>query len=369
MKILHRYIMRQTLKNLLGCLAVFTALFIIFDFFERIDHLIYDGASFWLTVYYFLLKIPLTVSLMLPVSMLVAVVLTLGMFAKNSELIAMRASGLKIFWIAQPIFIVAFCLSLFSIIIDETLVPYTQRRQREIYNIDIRQKDKRGGYNQENFWWRNKDTFYKVNMFDSRTSTMLGFSELQLDENFDIVQRTDAQYVNWLDELLGWSMSDGKEYKFKANLKKPASVPDVEAKSFSKLPLPIGEKPQAFYDVKTDPFSMGFFQLRRFIKRQTENGIPIGGYMADLYAKLSFPCVTLIVTLVALPFCIRPGRSSSLAVGFLAAVILSFSYHVVHSLSLALGRAELWPAFLAAWMANLLLAFIGLVLSLGAEAP
>ncbi len=369
MSIIQRYVLKLAAKNLFASLAIFCALFLIFDFFERVDHLIFEGASFWLTVNYFLLKIPLFVSLMLPVSMLVAVVLTLGILAKNSEIIAMRAAGLKIFWIARPLFMLAGGLSVFSILLNETLVPYTQRRQSEIYNIDIRQKDKRGGYSQENFWWRDKDKFYKVDMFDSRSNQMLGLSEFEINENFELARRTDAQSAHWIDELLGWSMSDGKEYKFSAQVKKPEANPEIAVKSFNKLPLPISTKPQTFYDVKMDPFSMSFFQLRKFINRQRDNGIPISGYLADLHAKISFPCVILIVTLVALPFCMRPARSSSLASGFLAAVILGFSYHLVHSLSLAFGRAELWPPMLAAWMANILLAFVGIVLSLGAEAP
>ena len=94
MKILTRYILSLTLKNLLLSLMVFTLLFLVIDFFEHFDNIVGEGASVISTAQYFLFKIPLTVSLMLPVAMLLATMLTLGLLSKNSEITAMRAAGL-----------------------------------------------------------------------------------------------------------------------------------------------------------------------------------------------------------------------------------------------------------------------------------
>jgi lipopolysaccharide export system permease protein len=362
MKILHRYILGQLARNLLLSLVGFTFLFLVFDFFDRIDNIVAEDASFWTGVQYFVFKIPLTLTLMLPVAMLVSTMLTIGLLSKNSEITAMRASGVTVMWLARPVLAVGLGVSLLALLVNETLVPYATRRVKEIYNIDIRQKDKRGGYSQSDIWWRSGNRFFSVGMFDSRTNQMLELSEFKLDENFVITRRIDAAKTSWLNPTLGWSMRGVTDYRFGAN-----DVPEITRHPV--LPLPLTDRPEDFYDVKTEPQTMSYRQLRRFIKQQARNGISITGYLADLHGKIAFPFISLIVTLIALPFALKPARSGSLAGSFVAGLIIGFSYYAVDSFSIAMGRAELWSPILAAWTANFLMGFVGLVLNLGTEAP
>lgn len=361
MKILHRYLLKQLLRNFLLALLTFGLLFVLFDFFDRVDNFIAEGASFLDMVKYFVLKLPLTVSLMLPVASLVATLFTVGLLSKNSEITAMRAAGLPISWLARPLLGFGVIISFAALLLNETLVPFATRRVKEIYAIDIKKSDQKGAFSQSDFWWREKEKFYSVDMFDSRSNTIVNLSVFSLDEAFRAAQRIDAAEVSWVNPTFRWSMRSVSEYRFNNNL--------VETKRYNALPLLIGEDPQDFYDTKTDPHTMSYRQLRRFIKEQKANGIPVRQYYADLYEKLSFPFVNFMVILVVLPFALKPARSGSLAVGFLAGATIAFSYYAIHSISLALGRAELWPPLLAAWVANALLLFIGAVLSLGAESP
>ncbi|RMG39574.1 MAG: LPS export ABC transporter permease LptG, partial [Candidatus Dadabacteria bacterium] len=362
MKVIHRYILTLTLKNLLLALLLFLILFLIFDFFDRIDDLVSGGASLGLMASYFIYKVPYMLTNMLPVAMLVATMFTVGILAKNSEITAMRASGLTIFWIARPIFLVAILLSFFTIIFNETVVPYSTRRVKEIYNIDIKKKVKDGRYSQKDFWWRSGNNFYSIDTFDSRTSLLLGITKLELNESFLASSRTEANEAHFIDPTLGWTMRGVKEYYF-------TPTQQIEVKTLSSLPLPIKKIPKDFYDVEKDPFTMSFVELKRFIREQLKDGLPVSSYLADLYAKVSFPFVIFIVTLTVLPFCIVPSRTGSMAASIIAGLLIAFTYYAVHSFSLALGRAEIWDPLLAAWMGNLLLGTIGLILLLGTESP
>jgi lipopolysaccharide export system permease protein len=365
MKIIHRYVLSQLIRNLILCLMIVVFLFLVFDFFDRIDNILAEDASVWLIVQYFLYKIPLTISLMLPVSVMAAILLTIGVMSKNSEITAMRASGVTVTWIAMPLFLLGFFLSLAAIVLNETVVPYTQRRAREIYNIDIRQKDKSGGYSQTNFWWRDKSDFYSVGIFDSRDNTLHDISIFQLAPDFEVRQRKDAQMAEHLDDLLGWTMFGISTYEFGHS--KGAST--VDFKNFKSLPLTIKEKPSDFYDVRTDTNTMSYFELRKFIRTQTKNGLAITGYLAYLYEKFSFPFINLVVALVVLPFALRPARSGSMTTSVIAAMLIGFSYYAIHSFSIAMGRAEFINPVIAAWMANLIMGTAGSILMLGAEAP
>ena len=362
MKLLHRYLLVQLVRNITLSLLVFVLLYITLDFLDRIDNIVAERASIFHTAQYFLYKIPLSITLMMPIAMLVGVLFTMGILSKNSEITAMRASGLTVLWIARPLLLVGGILSLLSLALNETLVPFATRRVKEIYNIDIRQKDKRGAYSQNDLWWRTGNDFFSVGAFDSRTATLHEVSRLDISEDFSISRRTDATTAHWIDATLGWSMNGVTEYRFS-----PDSP--LEIRRFQSLPLTIRESPESFYNVETEPDTMSFRALRSFIKRQARNGINIRGYLADLHAKLAFPFLNLIIVLVVLPFVMKGSRHGSLAGGVVAALVIGFSYYAVHSFSISLGRAEIWHPILAAWMANGVMGLIGLVLVLGAESP
>lgn len=362
MKLLHRYILGQFLRTFGLCLAGFVFLFLVFDFMDRIDNIMGEDVSVWTVLQYFLFKIPQTLTLMLPIAGLVSTLLTFGILAKNSEITAMRSAGIRVLWLAKPVLIAGAVISLMCLLLNETLVPYSLQRVREIYNIDIKQKDLRGSYSGSNLWWRTGKEFYSVAFFDSRTKSFNDLVELSLDESFEVRERTDAKRTSWLNPELGWNMEDVTQYVFR-----DAQTPAMTY--YRRLPLPISEKPKDFFEFATDPETMNFAKLRKFIREQRANGLAVSGYLTDLHEKLAFPFINFIVVLVALPFSLKPARTGSMAGSFLAGLILGFTYYAVHSFSVALGRAELYPPLLAAWLANILLGVIGIILNLGAESP
>ncbi|MEZ4753354.1 MAG: LPS export ABC transporter permease LptG [Bdellovibrionota bacterium] len=345
MKILHKYILIQLLRNLFLSLLVFCLLFLISDFFDRIDNVMDSEAGFWTITTYFLFKIPEMIGYTLPIAMLVSTMLTIGMLSKNSEITAMRASGLPLYWITAPVLVVGIVLSCFTIVFNETLVPYCARRVREIYDIDIKQKHLTGSYSQSDFWWRDKESFYTVDIFDSRTNELFKIAKLDLNDQGQITSRIDAEKAVWIDPILRWNLNNVTERNFKDN-----QGPSV--KKYAGLPLLIEEDPKDFYDTKKDPKTMSWFKLNNFIKRLKENGVSVSGQLSDLHAKLAFPFVIFVSALAVIPFALKPARSGSLASSFIFGLVIGFSYYAVHSFSLALGRAEIWPALFAAWTAH-----------------
>jgi lipopolysaccharide export system permease protein len=365
MKILHRYILSQLLRNLMLSIVALTSLFLLFDLFERLDNFVEARASLSTIVLYFALKIPLTLTLMMPISMLVATLLTFGLLSRSSEMTAIRAAGVPISWIARPLIASGLVVSVAVILINETIAPYATRRSKEIYNLDIRKKDKLGSYSQTNFWWREGQRFYSVDTFDSRDNSLENLSYFDLSPGFDVLRRTDADRTTFVDPLTGWNMQSVIEQRFSRG-----GEPDqLESRRYSTLPLPITQQPQEFYDVRTDRSTMSFRELRRYIRQQSASGVAVKNLLPDLHEKLSFPFVSLLCTLVALPFALKPARTGSMAASMIAGLVIGFTYYAVHYFSLALGRAELWPALLSAWMANILMAFVAMVLNLGAESP
>jgi lipopolysaccharide export system permease protein len=356
------YLISTFMRNFLFALTTLCMLFLIFDLFERIDEFLEWKATFATMLSYFFFRIPFVLGLMLPVAALIGTLLSLSLLSKSGELTAIRAAGLSAGKIARPILGCALITTFVAIAFQELVVPYSTRRANEIFLIDVKQRDRRGELSQNDIWWRSNDGFYSVRAFDSRTNTIYGLSKFVLNPSFEVVRRTDAAEVSWINETLGWSQKNVTDRTF-------SDSNQSNQKHYARLPLPIGENPSDLYDTKTDPNSMNFRALRRFIREQARNGISAREHLPDLYSKLSFPFVIVISVLVSLPFGIRQSRGTNAAKSFAAGLCMGFSYFAIHSLSVAMGRAELLPPLLSAWVTNLLLTGIGAILLAGADSP
>jgi lipopolysaccharide export system permease protein len=58
-----------------------------------------------------------------------------------------------------------------------------------------------------------------------------------------------------------------------------------------------------------------------------------------------------------------------MASSILAALCIGFGYYVVHSFAISLGRAEIVPPLIAAWLGNIIMGAVGVILLAGAEQP
>jgi len=78
-----------------------------------------------------------------------------------------------------------------------------------------------------------------------------------------------------------------------------------------------------------------------------------------LHGRLAGPCTCLVVVVIAVPFAAGSGRRN-VFVGVAASISIFFVYYVLQQLGFAFGEAGRVPAWLAAWLPNLVFGFAGL---------
>jgi lipopolysaccharide export LptBFGC system permease protein LptF len=98
---------------------------------------------------------------------------------------------------------------------------------------------------------------------------------------------------------------------------------------------------------------MSYTQLRRYIERLRTSGLDVVEQQVALERKISFPFVTLIMTLIAVPFAVTTGRHGAMY-GIGVGIVLAISYWVAMSVFGAIGSGGLVAPALAAWAPNLL---------------
>lgn len=133
MKILDRYIVSEKLGPFLFGSATFTILFISADALFRVARLIVEENASWVVAFqYLLLMLPNILVLTFPMAVLLGSLLAFGRLSGESEIVAMKAGGISFMRIAAPALGLSFGIFLFSLLINETLVPESNFRARNI---------------------------------------------------------------------------------------------------------------------------------------------------------------------------------------------------------------------------------------------
>ena len=350
--ILHRYLIRQFLSALILSLAASTTLFLVFDLFERMKTFLREDATILQIVSYMLFKTPLIITLMTPIAVMVAVLVTVGRMSQLSEITAMRACGASIIWLVVPLFLTGIVISALVYLGNETIVPWSERKVNDIYLMDVKKHLERGVLSRGDFWYRTKNRFFKVDLYDSQKKTMNGVTIFELDKDFRLSRRFDATATKWGGPIVGWVMDDVTEIS-------TDSKGNYTSAHYTHLPLLIDEKPADFYNLKLEPETLSSHDLRHYIRKLRSDGVPTTQWRVRLASKLSFPLLSAIIVLVVFPFALIPARSGRMTLSFVIALSIGFGYYFVHAIASSLGTAELIPVYPAAWAADIFLVCIG----------
>jgi len=98
---------------------------------------------------------------------------------------------------------------------------------------------------------------------------------------------------------------------------------------------------------------MTYGQLKRYIVELRGSGYHVVPYVVQLNRKVAFPFVTLIMTLLAVPFAVTTGRSGAIY-GIGAGIVLALVYWTMLSIFGAMGAGGWISPMLAAWAPNIL---------------
>src|SRR3989442_6872847 len=163
-----------------------------------------------------------------------------------------------------------------------------------------------------------------------------------MDRQFRLLNRLDARQAHWTEA--GWELRDGAFREIE-----PGGT--VQTVPFTFTALELTEDIGEFTRIQKNFESMSYWELRDYIAKLEGAGFQAKRYLVELYSKLSFPLVNLVMVLVAIPVALQSPRGGRLF-GIGLAIAIMAAYLVVHYLALAFARADLLPPFVAACTAN-----------------
>ena len=353
MTVLTRYVLKEFLKLLCLCLTAFVALYLLVDFFERMDKFYKHGAAASLVVRYFLYKVPLIVVQVAPIATLISSLLSLGLLARHNEIVVMKAGGINLNRVVGPVLAVSVGVVLFTWVLGEYVAPYTNRESVSIMKESIMGRTPNHLKQRENMWVRGREGIYNIQVFDPVTAAISGITFLQFDADFKLKRRIDADRARWSSD--GWLFADGIIREF-------GHEGQIGMEQFAERMIELSEGPEAFREIVRDTEEMSFRELFRHVRRIREEGYDATRYLVDLHSKLSLPMLNLITVLVGIGFALRSDSGGGMIKSVVQSVGVGLVYYLLFSSCLALGHSGAMPAFLAAWAPNILFATFGTVM-------
>ena len=350
MLIITRYFTREFLKIFFLCLGAFISLYLLVDLLERIDDIIKNQVAFSLVIKYCLCSIPMIIYQVCPMGMLLCTFITIGLFVKSHEIMALRAHGVSLYRVLKVFVFIAASMCLFSLWLQEYVMPTTNQIAREIKNVNIKGKKPPKLFKKFHYWYRSQNIIYSIDYFDPDKNELQKISLMFFDDSFNIIKRVDAQSAQW--DQGAWVLSAGIEREF---------LPDgaMKLNKFEKKPFSINKTPDDFKASRKAAEEMSFTELRAVVKKQRQEGYLPTAYEVDMYAKISYAFITVIMALLGIPFALRTGRSGGMAFGITLSIGFGFVYWIFFAFCVSLGKSGALPPFLAAWTANIIFGMLG----------
>lgn len=298
---------------------------------------------------------PQFVAYAIPIATLVAVLGTIGGLTRTSELTVIRACGVSLYRVAVPLLALALVWSGLLFMLGERMLAEANR-QAQALNDTIRGRAPHTTDIANRNWLAGTDgRLYYYAVFDARRRTLFDLSVFQTTTGpYRLAGHTyasralapaTAQAHADPRVLTPWRASDGWVQRF-------AREGHVTRQAFTEEPIDL-PPPSSFRGAQVDADLMTFGELRDYIKRLGASGFSVADQRVHLHSKIAFPLVTVVMTLLAVPFGVTTGRRGALY-GIGLAIALAVAYWLSAYFFVALGSAALLPAPLAAWAANIL---------------
>ena len=210
------YVLSRFLKYFVLWLATFILLAQVYNFFELLGDIVAHKIPLSTVFTYLFFLAPKLIYDFLPISVLVAVLVTFGIMTKNNEITAFKACGVSLFRLAMPVLLVSVLFSVALFAFDFYYVPQANVKQDALRNL-IKGKAPQTYLRPDRKWiFGNGSRIFYYKVFDKDEDVMGGVSVYELDpKTFHLTRWISADRAQWKPAINSWIFQNGWVRDFK----------------------------------------------------------------------------------------------------------------------------------------------------------
>lgn len=347
MNILDRYVYGLFFRYFIGGMALLTALFSMIVFFEVVGDFVGAGSPPGLMAAYFFYRIPEAVYYMAPMAVLIASILALSIMTGQKETMVLMSCGVSAFRITRPIVAAALLIAAGTFMLGEYVLPAAWANADDIWRHKVKQYRDISSVKQNRIWIKSDSgEIWNIGFLDLAHGTLHDVTVIELapgNEGFAAViqARTGRQGTG------GWILADVRERRF---------TPEGDAgdETFAEKAYPFALGAGELEHAEKKPEEMSLREIAAYVAQIEKAGYKNPRYTVDMYAKVTFPLISVVMAALAIPFGLKSRRTGGAFAAVTLAAALGFMFWFFYSMGISLGHAGKLPPPLAAGGPHLL---------------
>jgi len=341
-RVMDRYVIRTFLFYFVLVLLVFVSLFIVVTVFELVNQIVRNHISIGTVVLYFIYLTPQMLIWVVPLTVLLAILISLGTLTKSNEVLAMKAAGVSLYRLSMPLLFMGLLLSGGLYLIQDFVLPSANQRQDEYRNY-IKKGIPQTHQHPDRKWMAGSDNrIYHYNNFYYAKNQFANLSIFRFDPvTLKLREWTFASSAKW--DGTNWMLNNATVHQLSQS----------EISTSSEM-----DPPDYFKDDVRTASQMSFGELQKYVEDLRRKQFDVNGLTLDLYRKVSFPLVAFIMALIGIPFSFKTGKKGAFY-GIGICIGFGILYWSTFELFNKLGEVNRISPLMAAWFPNLLFAIGG----------
>lgn len=337
MRTLRRYVTAQVFA---ATLLVFTALLMLFAFFDLIQELGDIGKGRYrmtLALLKVVLSIPGHVYELFPIAALLGTLFALAQLVANSEYTVMRVSGVSSRSMIFSLLPLGIAFAVVTFLVGEFVAPVSEAAAQKLLlratNTGVVAQEFRSG-----LWVKDDQSFVNVSQV-SPDATLTGVKIYEFDDKYVLKSIREARS----GEYRGgdrWHLSDIVRTDFEPSKTSSSKLAEAEWRSVL--------NPGILSVLMVVPERMSADDLFSYIEHLRDNKQATQRHEIALYSKMVYPLAVIVMMILALPFAYFRVREGGISGKIFAGIMLGLGFHLASRLFGHLGLLNAWPPLFSA---------------------
>ncbi|MFM7545380.1 MAG: LptF/LptG family permease [Synechococcales cyanobacterium] len=354
LSIMDRYLLQELILPLLFGIGMFSslgvAIGVVFDLVRQVTD---AGLGLDIALQVFLLKVPDFVVVAFPMSVMLATLMTYSRLSNDSELIALRSSGVSLYRLIVPAILLSLLVGVFAFAFNEMVVPAAN--YQAAITLEKALKDEKPSYQERDILYqefkdvirngradKEMDRLFYSRQFDGiqmKDLTILDFSQEGLN------QIVTSKTASWNPSEKVWDFFNGTIYLVSPD----GSYRNIlrfehQRLALPRAPLDLANRGRHLLEMNIAQSQENLNLVRGSGDQRTINRLEI-----HIQQRYAFPFISVVFGLVGVSMGAKPQKTGK-ATSFGISVLVIFVAYLLIFMCEALGQVGTLTPFLAAWL-------------------
>jgi lipopolysaccharide export system permease protein len=360
---LRRYFLREVAVPFLLGIGVFTFILLTARMLKLVELVVNRSVPVFQIAKLFAYILPTFLEVTVPMALLLAVLLSFGRLSADSEIVALKTSGISLYQMVVPVIAFTLLVTLLALLLALYARPWgNSNLKKSLYEIAKTRAS--AGLRERVF----NDDFAGLVIYvehieppGDQLAGILIADARDPNQRNTVLARNGFLVGNEEAHTVTLRLLDGSIHTFlpgeKSYHKTDFTTYDVS--------LNLGVALARFSQREKDAQEMTLSELRDVIVQRAASGRPVNAELVELHRKFSLPFACLVFGLVGVPLGVQPVRAVR-SRSFSVSLALIFVYYLLLTAGEAMAEKGILPALVALWIPNVVFAALGVVLFVAA---